>query len=176
MDNGMRGKKLMECMHRVPRSMMNLHKLGVHHSAEFLLHELAMPHCFNLLKVAYLVENQDFNCLKGIAGSAQNERFALDNHWNEPVRFLNHMNEASFNQKVKAIEIASPHYSGVDEMTVFSKIAQDLEVQHPLFKKVPIKHDNTGIIIFEPCDHAEYESWDETMEESLYLLGFTPIV
>ncbi len=176
MNDAIRGKKSRETIHRIPRFIMNLHSQGVHNSTEFLLHELSLPHCYNLSKAIYLIDNPDFNCLKGIAGFAQSEQFFSDNHWQQPELFLKHMSSASLHQKVKTIERENKRLSESAEKTMLLQLAHDLGVEKPSFKKVPIKHDNIGIFIFEPCDYLEYEALDEDMEESLYLLGFTPIV
>ncbi len=175
MNNGMRGKKVMETVHKVPRFLMNLHNQGMHNSAEFLLHELSLPHCFNLLKSAYFIDNPDFNHLKGVAGFSHDEQFVSANHWDQPDLFSKHMGSALFNQKVRGIDLPSIRTVS-NEKEMLCQLAKDLGVHKPSFKKMPVKHDNVGIFIFEPCDHAEHAALDQNMEESLYLLGFTPVI
>ncbi len=172
----MRSREILECICKVPQHIIKLHSDGVHNSAEFLLHHLAMPTCFNLLQAAYFVDNPDFNFLKGVAGFHAQELFIARNHWQEQERFSKHMATSSFNQKVKAVERPSLRRSEImGEKKELSSIAQDLGVKNPFFKQLPIKYDNIGIMIFEPVSCKEHAAVDHHLDDSLFLLGFTPL-
>ena len=43
--------------------------------SEFVLHDICNPNCFNLQKAAFLVDNPDFDCLKGVAGFSADEAY-----------------------------------------------------------------------------------------------------
>src|SRR5476649_202396 len=80
----------------LPERMVSTHEYE--NLAEFIIHELSSSACLNFKKVAFLVDNPDFNYLKGVAGIAENERFSADSVWDEHPHFTEHMRAASFNQ------------------------------------------------------------------------------
>ena len=64
-----RQNRMLHHLAQLPRLMIDVH--GRDNISEFILHELCSEPCFNLRKAAYLVDNPDFNCLRGVAGFAR---------------------------------------------------------------------------------------------------------
>lgn len=172
-DYGCRKKEIFECLHGVPRRILQLH--GTENIAEFLVHHFSRPECFNLSHAAYFIDNPDFDYFKGIAGVHSKERSSIVNHWEDPNLFSHHMSSSMFNQKVRSIEKQSLKLHDHDEAMVVSELAKELNVNNPFYKTLPMKYNNYGIFLFEPIDKQEYENIDEHMQESLYLLGFSPV-
>ena len=56
-DRNQRKEKLLKCLCSIPREMIKLH--GTENMTEFLLHHLAQPECFNLIRAALFVDNPD---------------------------------------------------------------------------------------------------------------------
>ena len=96
---------LLKKLSNLPR---NIAQLSTNHNLiEFVLHELCHEDCFNLKKAAYLVDNEDFDCLHGIAGVDKSQPFSHNNIWQVPDDFSNYMNTLLFNKKVKELQCKS---------------------------------------------------------------------
>lgn len=165
-----RRKEVLKCICKLPKNMIQLH--GTENLTEFLLYHLADRTCFNLSKAAYLIENKDFNRLKGIAGYHGKENFTEINPWARPEKFTDFTSTSLFNNKVRSIEIADLELGG---SLLSQKIARDLEFTRPSFCSWPVKYDNQGIFIFELSNDDEKEIIDDHLEESLHLFGFCPV-
>ena len=83
----------------LPQKLLSVH--GTENVTEFVLHDLCSTHCFDLKKAAYLVDNPDFDCLKGVAGFSAEEAYPQDAIWETPELFIAHMKKSAFNNKVR---------------------------------------------------------------------------
>jgi len=142
--------------------------------SEFVLHDLCSDRGFNIRKAAYLVNNPDFSCLKGVTGYYHTEIFSGDT-WQNPKDFSSHMLKSSFNQHVRSYTDASlPAINSKD----FSKkqlhaLVDFLEIEDAAYHIWQSKHNNQGLFIFErPQDIAVA---DEHLYNFLHMLSFCPV-
>lgn len=155
----------------LPRQLVFLH--GTENLTEFLLHSLCKEACFNLVKAAYFIDNPDFDHLKGIAGFAFHEAYPKEEHWSSHKEFSSHMKQAPFNQKVRSVIERSQKRDNKNHDSIVRLLAEDLEIETPLYKTWPTKYDNHGLLIFEPRED-DRAFIDEHLEKTLYLFGFCP--
>lgn len=142
---------------------------------EFILHEMACEQCFNLNKVAFLVDNPDFNLLKGVAGISRSEAFASGSSiWEDPQKFSVHMQGSPFNEKVRNhVQVSCKNCDNPGE-EVFSKVAKMLDMQQFNVCSWNMKHDNHGYLIYEKMNHED-TACDNYITHGASLLGFCPI-
>lgn len=163
---------MLKHLSELPRKILSMH--GHDNVTEFVLHDLCHPHCFNLKKAAYLVDNPDFDCLKGVAGFYDQEAFPQEDIWNNPKDFSHHMQQSSFNQQVRGFEHASYKKNHALSHDTVSAIAHTLTFDKPHFFSWDMKHDNTGILIYQKIgEHDEHKEPD--IINGLSLLSFCPI-
>ena len=152
-------------------------QLIMHHersnAAEFILHGLAAPDCFNLTKAAYFVDNPDFNHFQGVVGHNAHEAYTND-HWQTPDLFSNHMKDKVFNQVVRGISLPSVQRSGKNPTVVCEELAYSLGMEEHRFFSWPLKHANQGYVLFEHGNSHAHELIDEHLQLIAHLLGFCP--
>jgi hypothetical protein len=158
-------------LHHLPRKIISV--CDSDHGAAFVLHELCHPGCFNLGKVAYLVNNPDFNCLRGVAGIARNEPGYIEEiSWEKPQEFSSYMNHSTFNGKVRDIQQSSVS-TREKEQEAIHDIGRYLGFEAPNCYVWDLKHDNHGILLFENSDlHTNHE---ELLKNGIYYLNFCPL-
>lgn len=166
-------EKLLRNLVHMPKKIMSLE--GNEKTPEFVLHELCNEDHFNLGKAAFFVDSPDFNFLKGIAGFSKTEAPSMMDIWQDPHTFIDHMQKASFNQKVKSYSQASIKRQEAFEQEL-KKIARDLGIGHPAFHSWEMKHDNHGFLIYESTATSDMNTVQTHLENSLYLFSFCPIV
>lgn len=175
-----RKNKLLQCLHCLPKKIILLHDTEHENVAEFVLHDLCTQNCFDFGKAAYLVNNPDFDCLKGVAGICQHEEgFCMGIHdiWQQPEDFVKYMNKSSFNQKVRSIHQQSLRQNGQDQETI-KNLAQTLGIKKPEYVSWHMKHGNDGVLLYEhnkTCDDVHTHLVKEHLPETVYFLGFCPI-
>ncbi len=146
------------------------------HMAELVLHNLCDEQCFNVSKAAYFVDNPDFNCLQGIAGYDKCDEHPAVNHcWQEPSAFNKHRSQCSFNEKVRTISRPSNKRVTDHHGSLVTDLAAELSLSNPLIYTWSMKHDNHGVLIFEPQANDLLELTQE-MLSGMCLLGFCPIL
>ena len=155
----------------LPQKVLSLH--GTENVTDFVLHELCNPHCFGFKKAAYLVDNPDFDCLKGVAGFAEDEAYPKETIWETPELFTNHMQKSAFNTKVRGILKPSMARAHKSDSETSEMIGEYLGLQKPAFCSWKMKHDNHGILIYEMPTSCPV-SQDEVLHAAC-LLGFCPI-
>ena len=156
----------------LPKKVLSLH--GRQHVSDFVLHELCNSHCFDLKKAAYLVDNPDFDCLKGVAGFYDAEAYPVDTMWQNPDLFVSHVEKAPFNTKVRSILKPSRIRSHTSEQETTQMIGDYLGIIKPGFCSWSMKHDNQGILIYETEPNSCPVS-SEILVNGACLLGFCPI-
>ena len=155
----------------LPRKMLLLN--GNQNMTEFVLHELCNKNCFNFSKAAYFVDNQDFNCMKGVAGWNKDECALSCDIWQNPQEFSSIMCQSPFNQKVKEFNAQSFKKESSDQL-IAQEIAKSLNMSSFGFCSLGIKHDNHGLLVFEPEQTADSADQDHIIA-GLSLLGFCPV-
>jgi hypothetical protein len=163
--------KLLSHLTQIPRNIINFHQRE--NLAEFDLHELCHSNCLNIPKAAYLVDNTDFDCLKGIAGFDSKEYFDKNSIWNDPDGFSHHMKQALFNNQVRGFEKNSGKFKLEPNQSLIDSIADEFAIENPHFYTIPVKHDNIGILVYETNGSIKPE--EDNIINGLSLLGFCPI-
>ena len=160
-------------LRRLPRKMMLLH--GLDNVTEFVLHDLASKHCFDLNKAAYFIDNPDFNCFKGVVGISQADVHAIEDIWGNPTAFTEHMLTSPFNQHVRSFAYKSNKKNNESYQKVAEVLAQELGLMDYHFYSWDMKHDNHGFLVCEKNNHINNEIDDDTMIDGLSLLSFCPV-
>tara|TARA_Y100000588_G_C14244090_1_gene920684 strand:- start:1161 stop:1694 length:534 start_codon:yes stop_codon:yes gene_type:complete len=143
--------------------------------SEFLLHDVCSHDMFGIRKAAYLVNNPDFSCLKGIAGYYNPEYFDKGKTWHNPKDFTSHMQKSQFNGHVRsylddAYVTNSQHDMSSDKI---QELVEYLQIDDPAYHLWQLKHNNQGLFIFEkPEDHAILE---DHLLKFLQMLSFCPV-
>jgi hypothetical protein len=164
----------------LPKKIIQLHAQDDHIGdiSGFVLHDFCNESCFNINKLAYFVDNPDFNCFKGIAGICNHEAgFCSDvDIWSQPEQYRSYLNASPFNNKVRSIEQASLKNNGKasSEQGFMDILAQELEIDNPIYVSWAMKHGNNGFLLVENNDDAA-EFIEEHLPQGVYLLSFCPI-
>jgi hypothetical protein len=165
-------RNIMHSLSSLPRKILQLH--GRDNVAEFVLHELGKEDCFNLERAAYIVDNPDFDCLKGVAGYCRPEAYHSDRTiWEDPESFSKHMQQSSFNNKIRYFYKPSAVRKKKTDQQIVEAIAKELDFVNPSFYAWRMKHDNHGILLYEKLEPDVCDC--EYLLEGLCLIGFCPI-
>lgn len=163
---------LLNILSRLPKNILLKHSID--RLPEFVLHEIACEDCFDFNKAAFLVDNPDFDCLKGVAGVSREESFSGGSIWDEADNFTAHMASSPFNDKVRNhLQVSCKKCDTPDE-EVFAQIAQALGMGKYGVCEWNMKHDNHGYLIYEKMNHDD-TAGDEYLLHGASLLGFCPI-
>ena len=167
-----RRSAMLSYMSHLPRKMLSLHDHDA--IAELVLHDLCSERCFNLNKAVYLVDNPDFNCMKGIAGFSRDEAFKEgERMWDDPHSFTQYVKNAPFNQKVRNIQLCSMSGGESSNDNLVRTVADQCAIAHPQCYTWDMKHNNRGVFIYEqPTDEAVIT---ECLPNGVCLLSFCPI-
>ncbi len=170
-ENNPRYQKLLKCFTDLPQQILSLQEIdGV---AEYVLHSLCNEGCLNLSKAAYLIDNPDFDCIKGVAGFNKADEISdivLEDHG----QFQEHMDQCEYNKKVREINLRSAHRKGQSPEETVKQLALILGMVNPMYHTWTIKHDNHGLLIFERA-LEEAPIKQEEFIKGLSLLGFCPV-
>gem|GEM_PF-262315 len=163
-------QKILEHICTLPQKVLALH--GTPNTSEFLLYDLCKPDCFNLKKAAYLIDNPDFDCFKGVVGFSADQLFDHGVVWETPELFTQHMQQAAFNKKVR--EIMYPSISKLQSpQESILKVSDYLSMRQPSYCSWPLKHDNHGILIYEAADADKIPH--DMIKTGACLLAFCPV-
>jgi len=146
---------------------------GCENLAEFVLHELCDEPCLAFDKMAFFIDNPDFNCFKGVVGVSHQERFSHNNTWNNVTDFSNHMKNARFNQSIRSISRESAARNGNQWEPYINDLARTITVHDHGWYVFSAKHGNTGLVIFTPNhlnDHGRM-----ALAAGASLLGLCPV-
>jgi hypothetical protein len=163
---------MLKCLAGLPKKMISLH--GADNITEFVLHDLCHTDCFNLSKVAYFIDNPDFDHTKGIAGFSRSESDDCKKVWEQPDDFSARMKNAAFNQQVRNVSRLSSYKNNYSLETVAQELAKDLNFKNYGSYSWQLKHDNHGVVLFEKVNASDTVA-DEYLLNGLSLLGFCPV-
>lgn len=132
------------------------HKILSHHDldglAPMVLHELGHSNGLGLSKAGYLIDNPDFNCLKGVAGYCNSEcHHHKEDLWSSPHTFVDDMSNAKFHQQLATFNhhsSARMHHDEVDQGAM-EELGRMLGMNNPSCLTWKMKHGNNGILLFE---------------------------
>ncbi len=161
--------RLLACLSKLPKKIMSVH--GLPNATEFILYALCRESGLPVHRVAYFVDNPDFDWCKGVAGFATEEQQHEDDLWNDPDQFTQRMLQAPFNQKVRSVSCASVGPQGIDQLREY--LRQELALQNPACFTCGIKNDNVGILIID--DMPNQKELEESLYNAVCLLGMCPI-
>ena len=153
--------------------MLSLH--GRENITEFVLHDLSHEKCFDLNKSAFLVNNPDFNCLKGVAGVSSSEipQGLWTNIWDQSEKFSTYMKNSPFNRKVRNFAQCSLERTETPSEEIVKNVAHSLGIDNPAFFSLDMRHGNHGLFIFQK--NIMDNTIEEHLSEGISLLGFCPI-
>ena len=156
----------------LPRKMLALY--GSEQMSQFVLLELCSERCFNFEKAAYLVDNPDFDCLKGVAGFTQAEVSNFSDIWQQPEACYQQIAALPFNQKVRSLSRASVKRGSQEEKEAALALSKELGLDDVRYCSWDMKHGNHGLLLFQKTDRKD-ELSDEHLLNGLSLLSFCPV-
>lgn len=137
----------------IPQKILEFHhKAGL---TDFVLQKIASDKCFSFNRAAYLVDNPDFNFLKGICGFCKNSN--PDNFSTITDQLLQQISKADYNNKVKTFQKTSLKANNIDlkSSQTLSELSYALEIPNPQVYSWDLKNNNFGILIFKSeIDHC----------------------
>ena len=162
-------------LNKLPQRILQLH--GHDNVMEFVLHALSDTDGLSFNRAAYIVDNPDFDCIKGVAGFCRSEAYHPSKDiWHEVDNFSEHMRKAAFNNRVRLLSRSSFKRAGMPDTDMARELAHDLGMEHYDYCVCNAKHDNRGVLLFEPTDDASCKAHDhDTIENAAHLLGMCPI-
>jgi len=165
--------KVLHSLSGLPQKMLGAR--GCDNVAELVLHELANDKCFNFVRAAYLVDNPDFDCLKGVAGFAAQESYRPNGSdaWKELDSFTYHVQAAPFNQKVRGFIRPSFRRRGASDKEIAGALAGELGMQQHAFHIWDMRNDNHGLLVYEPVTEDAHDEQD--IANGFSLLSFCPV-
>lgn len=155
---------------QLAQSIINHHdKISLAHA---VLHHLGQEQGFNFKKIAYLINNPDFNHTIGVTGfNAQECNSHSDNLWNDLDAFAHHMKETPFHNQVASLAEGS---SSKNQKELIQSVAKSLNMPHCECIMWDMKHGNFGLFLFEPSSNLS-PSLKKILENTVSLLSFCPI-
>lgn len=144
-------------LHRLGGVSLNIaHNHHLENLSEFVLHDVCSEDLFRVVKAAYLVNNPDFACMKGVAGYSNQESFTKGHGWHHQKEFTSHMKNSLFNQKVRDInEMSMKSKMDLSDKKSLYTLSDKLEIEQPEFHLWNMKYDNQGLLIFEKKDQDD---------------------
>ena len=134
-------------------------KILLHHEVQDLpqivLHDLSHNDVFNFDKAVYLVDNPDFDCLKGVAGYSSDEcKFHKHDIWEDPDHFHQDMQPAGFNSQLTQFLRSGLKRKDINthDDEDLTQLGQSLGLKNPAFLTWQMRHGNHGILIFETSE------------------------
>lgn len=168
-----RHQRILQSIHRLPKKLVVYAEQD--NLAEFVLHELCHYQHFDLAKAAYLVNNKDFDCLRGVAGYVHEHALGEGAApWSQPEQFSLSMRQSPFNKAVREIVAQSIQRNDASEASSVAKIAQAIGIENPQFISWDLKHDNQGYLLYQAMPEHNEELRDH-LHHSLFLLSFCPL-
>jgi len=168
-----REHNVLHSLSKIPALMLSMNERE--NVSAMLLHHLCSKECFNLEKAAFLVNNPDFHCLRGIAGFSKDEAYPYKSSiWTEPDEFTNHLSRASFNDKVRSVYNHGVKPSDSTIVEGLHDIAKSLHFNTVNVASWKMPHDNMGIVMYEHADPAD-QLIDKHLVDGLHLLSFCPL-
>jgi len=162
--------QLLLCLSKLPEKIIAVH--GLSNATEFILHALCKESGLPVQRIAYFVDNPDFDWCKGVAGFASEEQECSDSDvWKDFDYFTRVMQEAPFNQKIRSLSSPSFGPQGISEFR--ERIKQELPFNDPVCFSSGIKNDNIGILVVDEL--PDQDSFEESLHSAGCLLGMCPV-
>jgi hypothetical protein len=157
----------------LPRKMLTIP--GHDQLPVFVLHELCHEGCFNLIKAAYLVDNPDFDCMKGIAGVAREHALTECSIWDNHDRLISSVSQSSFNESVRKVALSSARRGSIPDEETAKKVCEQLGMRCDGYCSWNMKHANHGLLVFERVATTTPLAQEDLLN-GVSLLSFCPIL
>lgn len=128
----------------VPRRIISYHDND--HLAALVLCDVCQPWCCNIQRAAYLVDNPDFSCCRGVAGYAADE-VSADDVWQSPETVAQQYDHSSFHNTVRHFALQYLEQGFTPD--VIQRIAQDLGIKQPQVYEWTGRYGNRGVLVYE---------------------------
>lgn len=161
-------KELLNRYSNFSEKMVKNHHLS--NLSEFVLHDICDQNLFGVSKAAYLVNNPDFTCLKGVVGYHHPESYQAGASWDNQKDFMSHMKNSQFNNQVRSIYEQSLSEDYQDKVYL---LADRLKISDPKFHIWDLKHNNQGLLIFQNSENGNFDQ--DHLTKFLYMLSFCPV-
>lgn len=163
--------KVLGSLTALPKKILAMH--GHENLTEFVLHDLASEGCLNFQRAAYFVDNPDFNCVKGVVGLNRQEMTdAPADIWQDSTQFSECMRQAPFNQLVRKVYRPSLYLAGGSDESIAQKLAADIQMPHYHYCSWNTKHNNHGVLVYEP---VKDDVCKNAVQDGACLLGLCPV-
>ncbi len=164
-------QSLLESLLGLHNRILSLH--DVEDLPQLVLHDLGHDDHFGLNKAVYLVDNPDFDSLKGVAGFFRDEcHFHKQNLWENPSLFSVDMTNAEFHQKTRQFRDGSIIRNAKDcVQDSLEKLGLHLGINNPSCCTWSTRHGNQGILLFEGRNDMR-ESKKGLLSQIITLLSF----
>ena len=149
-----RDRCLVDLVTGLPRKILRYH--NVDGLAQMVLHELGHDGGFGFQRATYLIDNPDFDHLRGVAGYSHQEcKYHKDNIWDNPDCFRQDMEQAEFHNNVRSILNNSFKRNDInlDDADDVRELGSQLGMEEPSFFSWDMKHGNHGLFIYEKDDN-----------------------
>ena len=134
----------------LPNKILSHHEnMGL---APLVLHELGHNSAFNFTKASYLVNNPDFDCVRGFAGYCTEDcKHHNEDMWQDADNFSTRMQQAPFHHKISSFfeKGLSHNADGSLKDDELKRLCGTLEIENPLFLTWKMRHGNHGILLFQ---------------------------
>lgn len=154
--------------------LKNSHTSGM---VDLILGHLASKECFNLKKAAYLLDNPEFNCTRGICGvETCGLEEVIENPWNCVEEAINQVSNQEFNKKIKCFttnSLKNKKGKPCSEEEIIEFGRKHLELENPMFIEWTGRHGNHGLLFCEPLESASLEEKMQFLKDTAVLLGIT---
>lgn len=145
---------LIERLLELPSKILTHH--DVHGLEQIVLHDLSHGNNFGFSKATYLIDNPDFDCLKGVAGFCQDECcHHQEDVWTRPDSFMHDMHHATFHRDMNnflhhGLRDKEKHVHNEDDV---KELGLKLGLKNPSCLIWNMRHGNHGILVFEDGNH-----------------------
>jgi len=173
MDNLQNPYGLVSELLQLPKQILK--HIHTHNLTDLLLGHLASENYFNLKKAAYLLNNPEFNCVKGLSGIEDHDIKDWKKLWEDPAESAKRLANSSYNQKIKSFASASPFADlgahRPEELVEYAK--QNFAFNNPVFIGWHGKHGNYGLFFCEPRNPQALAEQLSLLEHATPLLSIT---
>lgn len=149
-EDGSADQALLSMLLDLPNKILNHHE--VEGLAQLILHDVSHNQHFGFKRASYMIDNPEFDCLRGVAGFVNDEcRHHHEDLWTNPHAFVHDMREAEFHNRLIQMASKSIKRSAKDSnhLDIVRNVAYDLGMSNPWVYAQDLRHGNHGILIVE---------------------------
>ncbi len=158
-------QKVLDLPHNISKYM---HRADL---IDLVLHHISGKQCLNFLKSAYLLDNSEFDCCKGMAGFIAEDSCEEDDSWDDECKVDQKskiLQSNQFNNQIKQFRDSSLIKNCSDNSRLKSAVVEKLCFSSPKFLTWNAKHDNHGILVWEDNHDSNCE---EILKKICPILG-----